>query len=181
MELLEKNKKILIISQYFWPENFKINDLAFHFSNINYNLDVLTGMPNYPLGKYYDGYGCFRKTNELIKNISIYRVPIIPRGKATPLRLGLNYISFVISATIKALLMKNKYDLIFIYEPSPITVAIPGIILKKIKQIPIIFWVTDLWPESVVSAGNFKSPLIPNLLTPVVRYIYHHCDKILVS
>ena len=176
-----KKLKILIVTQYFWPENFKINDLAFHLAKLGYDIQVLTGIPNYPTGKYFNGYGYFKKTNELIENISIYRVPIIPRGKATRLRLGLNYISFVISATIKALLIKNKYDLIFIYEPSPITVAIPGIILKKIKQIPIIIWVTDLWPESVVSAGNFKSSFIPNLLTPVVRYIYHHCDKILVS
>jgi glycosyltransferase involved in cell wall biosynthesis len=178
---LTKSKKILIISQYFWPENFKINDLASHFSEKNYKIDVLTGIPNYPAGKFFQGYGIFQKRNEIKEGISIYRVPIIPRMKASSLHLGLNYISFVISSSIKVLFIKKKYDLIFIYEPSPITVAIPGIILKKIKRIPIIIWVTDLWPESVISASNLKSTLIPNLLTPLVKFIYKHCDKILVT
>ena len=178
---MTKSKKILIISQYFWPENFKINDLASHFSEKNYKIDVLTGIPNYPTGKYFQGYGIFQKLSEVKDGISINRVPIIPRMKASSLQLGLNYISFVISSTIKVFFIKKKYDLIFIYEPSPITVAIPGIILKKIKKIPIVFWVTDLWPESVVSASNLKSPIIPKLLTPLVKFIYKHCDKILVT
>ena len=93
--VLTKNKNILIISQYFWPENFKINDLASHFSEKNYKIDVLTGIPNYPTGKYFQGYGIFQKVSEVKEGISIYRVPIIPRMKASPLQLGLNYISFV--------------------------------------------------------------------------------------
>ena len=97
------------------------------------------------------------------------------------IQLILNYLSYALSASIKVLFLKNKYDLIFIYEPSPITVAIPAIILKKINHTPIILWVTDLWPESVVSSGNLKSNLIPRFLTPVIKFIYRHCDKILVS
>ena len=176
-----KNLKLLIVTQYFWPENFKINDLAVHFSKKGYEIDVLTSIPNYPDGVFYEGYGIFKKRYEKYNDISIHRVPVIPRGSATKIRLFLNYISYVISASIKILQLKKRYDIIFIYEPSPVTVALPAILLKKIKKIPINFWVTDLWPESVVSAGNLKSNFIPKLLNPIVKFIYHNCDKILVT
>ena len=169
------------MSQYFWPENFKINDFAVHFASKGYKVDVLTSIPNYPSGTFFDGYGIFSKKNEQYKGVSINRVIVIPRGNANKLRLFLNYISYVISASIRIIKFKKKYDIIFIYEPSPITVALPAILLKKIKKIPIVFWVTDLWPESVIAAGNLKSKLIPNILTHLVKYIYNKCDKILVT
>ena len=96
-------------------------------------IQVLTGIPNYPTGKYFEGYGIFSKKNEKVKNILINRVFIISRGKSNRFKLILNYISYIISASMKVLFLKNKYDLIFIYEPSPITVAIPAIILKKMR------------------------------------------------
>jgi len=109
-------------------------------------------------------------------------VPIIPRGSGSPTRLAINYISYVIGGIFTSLsLMKNKLDIIFVFEPSPITIGLPAIFIKKHKRIPIAFWVLDLWPESVVSASNITSNLIPKMLIPVVKYIYKHCDKIMVS
>jgi len=77
--------------------------------------------------------------------------------------------------------MKNEFDIIFVFEPSPITVGLTAIFIKKIIRIPIVFWVLDLWPECVVSAGNLKSNIIPKILIPLVKFIYHNSDKILVS
>ena len=174
--------KILLVTQYFYPENFRINDFASEFKNRGYEITVLTGIPNYPTGKYYNGYGLFKKNRETYKGIKIFRSPLIPRGSGSPFRLALNYISFIIGSTFTSLFLLHKqFDIIFVFEPSPITVCLPAIFIKKIKKIPICFWVLDLWPESVVSAGNLKTGLIPKILNPLVKFIYRHSDKILVS
>ena len=174
--------KILIVSQYYYPENFRINDLALEFKNRGHNISVLTGIPNYPTGSFFEGYGIIKKNKEVINGISIYRSPLITRGSGSKIRLGLNYISFVIGAlfTSRKLLSKD-FDIIFVFEPSPITVCIPAIFIKKIKKIPICFWVLDLWPESVISAGNLKPGFILRILNPLVKFIYNNSDKILVS
>jgi glycosyltransferase involved in cell wall biosynthesis len=173
---------ILIVTPHFHPENFRINDFALEFVKRGHQISVLTAVPDYPSGIFINGYGIFKKTRENYKGIHIYRAPLIPRGSGSNLRLALNYISYVIGAVFTSLfILRKKLDIIFVFEPSPITVGLPAIFIKKIKRIPICFWVLDLWPESVVSAGNLKSGLIPKLLNPIVKFIYHHCDKILVS
>lgn len=173
---------ILIVTQYFHPENFRINDLAVDFQNRGHKLTVLTSVPNYPIGRFYEGYGIFKRNREEYKGIQVYRAPCVSRGAGTYFRLSVNYLSYVVGAVFTSLFMiKNKYDIIFVHEPSPITVGIPAIFIKKIKRIPICFWVLDLWPDSVISASKIKSKFIPNLLMPLVKYIYRNCDKILVS
>jgi len=136
---------ILIVTQYFFPENFRINDFAEEFKNRGHNITVLTGVPNYPNGKFYNGYGIVKKNIENYNGIKIYRAPLISRGSGNPIRLAINYFSYVIGSLITSLfLLKNKFDIIFVFEPSPITVGIPAIFIKKIKKIPICFWVLDL-------------------------------------
>ncbi|MBN1187166.1 MAG: glycosyltransferase family 4 protein [Bacteroidales bacterium] len=173
---------ILIITQYFWPENFKINDFAESFQKKGHNITVLTGIPNYPEGKFYDGYGLFNPKNESYKNIKIIRSWQISRGKGNSLRLFLNYFSFAFFASFSSLArLKSDYDVIFVFEVSPVTVGIPALVLKKIRKIPIFFWVQDLWPESVYAAGNLKKRYFEKYLTKLVRYIYYNCDRIFVS
>ena len=173
---------ILIVTPHFYPENFRINDFAVEFQQRGHSITVLTAVPDYPTGKYYKGYGILKKCREIYKGIKIYRSPLIPRGSGSNLRLALNYISYVIGAVFTSLfLLKKKIDIIFVFEPSPITVGLPAIFIKKMKKIPICFWVLDLWPESVASAGNLKSGLIPSILNPIVKYIYKQSDRILVS
>jgi len=173
---------ILIVSQYFYPENFRINDFAQEFQSRGHNVTVLTGTPNYPTGKYFDGYGVFKKNREIYNDIEIFRSPLIPRGSGTSIRLALNYFSFIVGGIFTSFyLLNKKFDIIFVFEPSPITVCIPAIFIKKLKKVPICFWVLDLWPESVVSAGNLKTGIIPKLINPVVKFIYKYSDKILVS
>ena len=173
---------ILIVTPHFYPENFRINDFAVEFQKKGHNITVLTGIPDYPAGKYFDGYGLFKRSRETYQDINIYRAPRIPRGSGSNLRLSLNYISFVFGAVFKSLFfLRAKIDIIFVLGISPVTVCLPAIFFKKIRKIPLCFWVLDLWPESVVSAGNLKSSLIPTMLNPVVKFIYKHSDRILVS
>jgi glycosyltransferase involved in cell wall biosynthesis len=174
--------EILVITQYFWPENFRINDLVLGLKEKGYNVTILTGKPNYPSGKIFPGYSLLSKLRDNFDGITVYRVPSVPRGNGRNLRLIMNYFSFIVSACFMApFLLKGKYDLIFVYEPSPITVMIPAIFLKKIKNVPIMLWVLDLWPESISSTGAIKSVNIIKMVKKLVNYIYHKCDLILVQ
>ena len=122
---------ILIVSQYFYPENFRINDLANELKNRGHKIVVLTGTPNYPNGKFFNGYGVFKKTKENYNGINIIRSPLIPRGSGSRTRLAFNYVSFVFGAVFKSFgLLNSKIDIIFVFEPSPITVGLPAIFIK---------------------------------------------------
>ncbi|KAF0188944.1 MAG: group [Desulfobulbaceae bacterium] len=173
--------KVLIVSQYFWPENFRINDLATGLIERGYKVTVLTGMPNYPEGKLFPGYGFFIRREEY-KGVEIIRVPLVSRGNGRSSRLIANYISFALMACLLGpFLCRGQFDLIFVCQLSPVTVGLPALLLKKIKRIPIIFWILDLWPESLSATGAIKSPFILKMVDVLVRFIYRGCDKIVVS
>lgn len=171
---------ILIVSQYFWPETFRINDLAQGLVERGHHVTILTGKPNYPEGRFFSGYRFLNKTKEKLGEINIIRAPIIPRGK-NKWQLALNYLSFAFFASIVGLFTCRKQDVIFVYEPSPITVCLPAIFLKKIRKSPILFWVQDLWPESVVAVGATTSTKILRWIDRLVRFIYQRCDYILTT
>jgi colanic acid biosynthesis glycosyl transferase WcaI len=174
--------KILIVSQYFWPENFRINDLAKELLERGHEVTVLTGWPNYPEGRIYEDFWKSPKKYERYEGIKIIRVPLISRGQSA-IRLAANYFSFVLSASLlgSISLIGKKFDIIFVYEPSPITVGLPAIFLKFLKKTPIVFWVLDLWPESLSAVGVVKSKKILNAVGVVVRFIYKNCDLILAQ
>lgn len=175
--------RILIITQYFWPENFKINSLSLELKNKGHVVTVLTGLPNYPAGKIPPEYSFLNNNNESWNGIKIYRSKLIPRFSGKGVYLFLNYISFALFASIKILFnVKEKPDLIFVYEPSPITVGIPAIVAKyKFKNIPIFFWVQDLWPDSLKDTGAFNNKFILNAVDKLTRYIYKKSDMILIQ
>jgi len=173
--------KILIVSQYFWPENLKINDVAKGLVEKGYNVSVLTGLPNYPKGKIYNGYSFPKNKKEIHEGITIYRSLLIPRGNGSGFRLFLNYFSLALLASLRVLFIKNNFDKILVYEVSPVTIGIPAIIAKYRFKAPIFFWVQDLWPESVIAAGGITNKFIINLISKLTRFIYQHCEKILVQ
>jgi colanic acid biosynthesis glycosyl transferase WcaI len=174
--------KILIVSQYFWPEEFRINDLAVGLRERGHDVTVLTGLPNYPNGKLFAGYGYLRRPVESYQGVKILRVPLIPRGPGAGWRLALNYISFAFAASILGpRLCRDDYDAIFVYEISPITVGLPAIVLKYFRRAPIHFWVLDLWPESLSAAGAVHSKIILRAASWLVHFIYARCDHILVQ
>jgi len=173
--------KVLIISHYFWPENFQINDFAKGLNEKGCEVSVLTGLPNYPSGNFYKGYTYFKKNREINDGITIYRSPVIPRGDGSGFRLFLNYISLALFASIRVLFINEKFDKILVYGASPVTTGIPAIIAKYRFKAPIFFWVQDLWPESITSAGGIKNKYIIQLTDGLTKFIYRHCKKILVQ
>lgn len=173
---------ILIVSQHFFPENFRINDFAEALVERGHQVTVLTGIPNYPEGKFFRGYGLFSRTNEVWNNIRIIRSPIVSRGHAGKLRLAVNYASFVLGASIAGLFRAGRnFDVIFVHETSPVTVGIPAIFMKKLTGAPILFWVLDLWPEYAADAGGIKSKSALEWIAKLTRWIYSHCDLVLVQ
>jgi glycosyltransferase involved in cell wall biosynthesis len=173
---------VLIVTQYFWPENFRINDVAIGLKENGHEVTVLTGQPNYPEGRFFPGYGCWSKTEESYHGIRVLRVPLIPRGDGGALRLLLNFCSFALSASVfGAWRCRASYDVTLVFEPSPVTVGIPAIVLKKLRGAPILFWVQDLWPESLSATGATKSRWILGIVESLVRRIYRQCDRILVQ
>lgn len=173
--------RILIVTQYFWPENFKINDIAQALIERGHQISVLTGKPNYPSGKFYRNYSFYNKRFETWNGIRIYRSFMIPRGNGKGPLVLLNYISFAIFASIRTLFIKDEFDRIFVFEPSPITVGIPGIVSKLKFRSPIYFWVQDLWPESLTAAGGVKNKFILYFFNWLTKFIYSHSYKILVQ
>jgi glycosyltransferase involved in cell wall biosynthesis len=174
--------RVLVISQYFWPEIFRINDVVKTLSEKGIEVEVLTGKPNYPRGKIFSGYRAWGFEREIHQCINIHRIPLLARGSGG-WRLALNYLSFVLSGLMFAPWMqrKNKFDVIFIYAPSPILQAIPGIFLGWLKGCPVVLWVQDLWPESLSATGYVQNRAVLKLVEQVVRFIYRHSDLLLVQ
>jgi glycosyltransferase involved in cell wall biosynthesis len=173
--------KILIVTQYFWPETFRINDLALALKERGHTVEILTGKPNYPKGKFYNSYSFFSRRTEVWNGIKIHRAPLIPRGNARGIRLMINYISFAVFCCIRGFFIKGKVDKIFVFEPSPVTVGIPALLLKWKKKAPVYFWVQDLWPHSVTAANGSSSEFLINILDNLTRWIYRKSDKILIQ
>lgn len=175
--------KILIVTQYFFPETFKSTDLAFELQRRGHEVTVLTGIPNYPEGEIYEGYGYNKNREQLINGVKIIRSLLLPRGKGGGIRLFINYYSFAFFASLKArkLAKKQKYDAVIVHEPSPITQFYPALQVKRIQNTPIYFWVMDLWPESLEIAGGVKNKFVLNYYEKVVKKFYAASDKILIT
>lgn len=175
--------KVLVVSQYFWPESFRINEVVQSLVEKGVEVDVLTGKPNYPEGQIFSGYCATGCQVESWSGAGLYRVPLFPRGARSAWRLATNYLSFIVSALIFGswLLRKRKYDVVFVYAPSPILQAIPAVVLAWLKRCKLIVWVQDLWPESLSATGYVKGRFTLQMVESIVRWIYRHTDLLLVQ
>jgi glycosyltransferase involved in cell wall biosynthesis len=175
--------RILISSQYFWPENFRINEIACALKAYGHEVEVITGKPNYPEGTFFSGYCAWGINKESWRDIPIYRIPMLARGSKNSIKLALNYCSFIISGLLFApwLLREEKYDVIFVYAPSPVFQSIPASFLGWLKGVPVVLWVQDLWPQSAEATGYVKSVFLLKLLEKFVRFTYAHTDLLLVQ
>jgi len=173
--------RILVVSQYFWPENFRINDLCSELVQRGHDVTVLTGTPNYPQGTTFSEYKKNPQSFSEFSGVEILRVPIVVRGSGGAIQLIINYFSYAISASIWGLfkLRKKEFDVVFIFQLSPITLAIPGLIYKHLYKTPVVLWVLDLWPETLQALGVVKSKSALKWIGYLVSYVYNHCDLIL--
>ncbi len=174
--------KILIVSQYFWPEEFRINDLAAGLMQRGHSVTVLTGKPNYPDGRVFAGHSPFRPCRGRHEGVDICRVPLLPRGNGGGFRLALNYLSFALMACIVGpVLARGDYDAVIVFEPSPITVGLPGRLFSALKKAPMYLWVQDLWPDTLVATGAIRTRWMLFLVELFVRFVYRGCSRILIQ
>lgn len=174
--------RVLIVSQYFWPENFRINDLASELVSRGHDVTVLTGLPNYPSGQVFEEYLADSEKFSNYKKVRILRVPLLPRGNGA-LRLLLNYLSFSITACVLGpwKLRGQNFDVVLTCQLSPVTVGLPGAFLAWQKNAPMVMWVLDLWPDTLKAIGVVKSQRLLASVGSLVGFIYRRCDLILAQ
>lgn len=178
----EKKLRVLVVTQYFWPENMRINDLVRDFSEKGHDVTVLTGVPNYPEGSIYEAFSRCPEEYANYAGAAVVRVPLVPRGKRS-IGLALNYVSFFISASTLGVmkLRKHKFDAVFVYAVSPIMAAIPAIVIGRLKRSPVYVWVLDLWPETLRAVGVLRAPALLGLVGRMVSWVYNRTDYLLLQ
>ena len=173
-------KHILVISQYFHPETFRINDMAAEWVKRGYKVTVLTGIPNYPMGKFFDGYSWTKRRREMWNGMEIIRIPLIARGH-NAIGMVLNYFSFVISGWFWNRFTKVKADIVFSSEVSPMTQVKIGCGYAKKHKVPHFLYVQDLWPENVETVTGIRHRAIIGPIDRMVDRIYKQVDWIFVT
>lgn len=173
--------RVLIISQYFHPEEFKINDLARELVGRGHSVSVLTGKPNYPKGEYFQGYEYAGVMKEDYFGAEVIRVPLRKRGSGGALNLVRNYLSYVVNANRYIRRHRMAFDVMICFGTSPVTQAFPMICCKKRYGGKTMLWVQDLWPESVTAAGGVKNRIVLGVLEKMVTWIYERCDVLMVQ
>jgi glycosyltransferase involved in cell wall biosynthesis len=178
----ERPLKIVVVTQHFWPENFQINHLVRALTDRGHKVTVLTGKPNYPAGRFFEGYSYLGQDTDRYEEAEVVRVPVVPRGKGGGWRLALNYLSFVANARLFGVpRLKGRFDAVFCYAPSPFTVGLTALATKRRTRSPMLIWVQDLWPESVAAAGGLSNRWVLGLLDAMVKHIYRGADRVLIQ
>jgi len=172
--------RILVVSHYFWPENFRVNDLVAELGRRGHEVTVLAGPPNYPEGRIFPQYRREPGRYAVYEGAEVVRVPVVTRGRSR-LRLAFNYLSAMLSgASLGTWRLRGKpFDAIFVFQPSPITTCLPAILIGRLKRAPVLLWVLDLWPETLAAVGVVRSPWLLALIGRVVSFIYRRCDLVL--
>ncbi len=173
--------KILVVSQYFDPEPFRVTDVCRDLARRGHEVTVLCGIPNYPAGRYYPGYSTFQRRKETVDGIHVVRSWLIPRGQGGKVGLVLNYLSFLASAWLRHFgLARQGFDAVFCYEVSPLTMALPAVAAARRAGIPLTLYLTDLWPENVEAVNGVRNRRVLQAIGRMAGAIYRRCDRILI-
>ena len=176
--------RLCIFTNHFFPEEFKVNDIAFDLAKRGHKVVVVTAIPDYPKKRMFrNQYSLFKKRKEIIDGVTIVRLPIIPRYNGAAVFLLLNYVSYFFTSYIFTYFHSffHKYDGIFVHETSPFFIGLAAVHLKRRQNIPLIVWTLDLWPESLSAAGKIKNTFLLSPFEKMVKYVYNSCDKILIG
>ena len=174
-------KKVLIVSEVFYPEEFKINELAIDWKNKGYDVDILTMVPSYPSSKIFHGYENRWYQKELWNGMNIYRVKAVTGYKNSLFKKLLKYFAFMIMGSFVSLKIGKKYDYIFGFQVGPLTAMVPAIILKQFYKKPVTLWIQDIWPDSVYAYGFKKTKILEFFLNSFVRYVYKNTSSFGIS
>ena len=173
--------KYLVISQYFWPENFKINEVVKELSKKN-EVHVLTSVPNYPNREKFKKFFSKPSRYKNFHGVKIYRVKQLSRKNGNKISILFNYISFLLFAFLKSpnFFFKN-YQKIFVFAPSPLLIGFLGLFISKFNKAKTYIWVLDLWPFILRELKIVNSPIFLSFLDALLSEMYQRFDKILVQ
>ncbi|MGI6071617.1 MAG: glycosyltransferase family 4 protein [Lachnospiraceae bacterium] len=175
-------RRVLVVSQRFWPENFRINDICHELTLRGLRVDVLCGQPNYPEGQFFEGYRTFGNRNDKHGDVRIYRAAEIKRDGATALRIWLNYVSFAVSSRIKAAaLKKNRYDCVLIYQSTSLMMSPAALKIGRKQNIPVIMYAIDVWPQSFFREMDMRSPTLRKIFSVYSAKQYQGADRIIIA
>jgi colanic acid biosynthesis glycosyl transferase WcaI len=174
--------RMLIVSQYFWPETFRINEVARDLVRRGHDVTVLCGTPNYPTGRVFEGFGRFRRTREVWCGVRIVRVPVLLRGQGSRWRLAANYLSYALMASLLGpIRCRGRSDVVLVFQMSPAIQGIAALVMKVVRRAPLLFWVQDLWPESVIAVGAIRSRWLLWPIELLVRGLYRASALVLIQ
>ena len=174
------SKRIMLITQWFDPEpTFKGLLFAKELVKRNFDVDVITGFPNYPGGVIYDEYKNKFFQREFIDGVSITRVPLFPSHGKNKLGRILNYLSFAFSALFYGLFFAKRADVIYAYHP-PLTVGLCAVVIKLFRRIPIVYDIQDLWPDTLSATGMLTNQYVLKCISKICKYVYSWTDQIVV-
>jgi len=169
------------VTECFYPEEFKINDLALFWKKQGYDVDILTLVPTYPFGKVYKGYKNKIINKEVFQGINIFRLRAVTGYQDSLLKKFLKYINFMVLGSIKAILIGKNYDYIFGFNMSSLTGMVPAVIIRKLYKKPLMLWVQDIWPDSVYAFGFKRTKILSFFLDNLVTFVYQNVSAIAIS
>lgn len=172
-------KRILVVTQHFWPENFRINDIVEGFLQDGLEVDVLCGLPNYPKGEWFDGYGPQGPWEEHYGSAQVFRAKEWPRKGNTSLNIFLNYVSWPLYAAAALDRLPGGYDAVFCFNTSPVLMCWPAIRYARKHKIPFTNYVLDLWPENLYSVLPVSNKLLRRIAQGVSDHLYKQADRLI--
>lgn len=173
-------RRILLITQWFDPEpTFKGILFAKELVSRGFEVEVITGFPNYPGGTLYDGYRVKLIQKELIDGVLVTRVPLFPSHDKNKLGRVLNYLSFAFSSLVYGLFLSKRADVIYAYHP-PLTVGISALIIKLFRRVPVVLDIQDMWPDTLKATGMISNSRLLGFVSKVCNLIYSGVTKIIV-
>ncbi|MBE6681308.1 MAG: glycosyltransferase family 4 protein [Ruminococcaceae bacterium] len=172
--------KILVVCQYYHPEQVRITDICEEFVKRGHEVDVITDVPNYPMGVIFDGYKNGKKRDEVINGVNVHRCFTIARRSGVLFRF-LNYYSYAFSSTRYAAKLKKEYDAVLVNQLSPVMMACAAVKYKKKHNKKLVYYCLDLWPESLVAGGVKRGSLVYKIFNRISEGLYKNADRILVT
>lgn len=173
-------KRVLVVSQHYWPESFRITDICAGFREAGWEADVLCGLPNYPKGEWFEGYSYKGPRRETHEGVEIFRAGEVRRKGNTAVRIFLNYISFPVTALFSLpRLAGRRYDAVLCYETSPVLMMLPAVVYAKLHRVPLATYVLDLWPENLYSVLPVKNRALRAVAAGVSHWFYRRSDTLI--
>ena len=173
-------RRILVVSQHYWPENFRVTDLCEGLVAQGIEVDVLCGLPNYPLGNWFSGYSYTKPRRESHNGVELFRAGEIPRKGNTGLTIFLNYVSWPLFSLFSLPRLRGrKYDAVLCYNTSPVLMSFPAIVYAKLHRIPLTNYVLDIWPENLYSVLNIQNKFLRAIAQTVSNWHYRRADRLI--